>query len=303
MQRNKVLPNAIVSTFLLALSTFSACTKEAKISDLNNPMNTEGSDLAMMQPPPSCTTTKPGGLKESYNVVSNTCTFQWNAIGGATGYEVWYLPASCDFVGPQPWGLINTATNSAQVPLNDYSLYIWKVRPVCPAGTGTFSSARTFTTFGDALLLRYCQSSGTASSHWIEGITLNNLTRFVSGNLDGGYYNGTAMTATLQKGTTYTVQYNPEYTSAAYNQGQTTCHWKMYIDYNNNNSFDPSKCEEVVSATSNGSGTFTSSFTIPTWAPDGETRLRISMKFGGFPTPCEQFGSGEVEDYTVNLIP
>ena len=31
--------------------------------------------------------------------------------------------------------------------------------------------------------------------------------------------------------------------------------------------------------------------------------MRISAKYGGYPTACETFTNGEVEDYTVNILP
>jgi hypothetical protein len=34
----------------------------------------------------------------------------------------------------------------------------------------------------------------------------------------------------------------------------------------------------------------------------GQTRMRISMKNGSSPGPCETFNGGEVEDYTANFM-
>ncbi|MFT7250773.1 MAG: hypothetical protein ACI9FW_000488, partial [Flavobacterium sp.] len=43
------------------------------------------------------------------------------------------------------------------------------------------------------------------------------------------------------------------------------------------------------------------SFTIPTSASTGVTRMRVSMKYNGVPTSCEAFSYGQVEDYTINI--
>ena len=43
-------------------------------------------------------------------------------------------------------------------------------------------------------------------------------------------------------------------------------------------------------------------FTIPTTASLGKTRMRIVLKVGAYPTPCETFERGEVEDYSVNIV-
>jgi hypothetical protein len=46
---------------------------------------------------------------------------------------------------------------------------------------------------------------------------------------------------------------------------------------------------------------FTAMVLIPANAKMGVTRLRIAVKSGGFPSPCEIFALGEVEDYTVQI--
>ena len=42
-------------------------------------------------------------------------------------------------------------------------------------------------------------------------------------------------------------------------------------------------------------------FTIPTTAVIGTTRMRVSMKYNAIPTSCGSFTYGQVEDYTVNV--
>jgi hypothetical protein len=42
----------------------------------------------------------------------------------------------------------------------------------------------------------------------------------------------------------------------------------------------------------------TSTFTVPTSALAGTTRMRVSMKYNAAQTACETFAYGEVEDYT-----
>jgi GEVED domain/Secretion system C-terminal sorting domain len=54
---------------------------------------------------------------------------------------------------------------------------------------------------------------------------------------------------------------------------------------------------KATSKTTPVSGTFT----IPTTAALGATRMRVSMKYNGTPTSCEAFSYGQVEDYTVNI--
>ena len=47
----------------------------------------------------------------------------------------------------------------------------------------------------------------------------------------------------------------------------------------------------------------TDSITITVEAVAGNTRLRVSMAYGGFAEACGSFNYGEVEDYTLNIQP
>jgi hypothetical protein len=77
-------------------------------------------------------------------------------------------------------------------------------------------------------------------------------------------------------------------------------YWRVWIDYNQNGVFTDAG-EQVVSTTFNGAGNKTGTFTIPTTALLGTTRMRVSAKYGAYSTPCETFTYGEVEDYTINI--
>ncbi|HLP46613.1 MAG TPA: GEVED domain-containing protein, partial [Candidatus Kapabacteria bacterium] len=57
--------------------------------------------------------------------------------------------------------------------------------------------------------------------------------------------------------------------------------------------------EQVYSGS--GKTAKTGSFTVPTTASTGNTRIRVSMKYSSAPTYCVTFTYGEVEDYTANI--
>lgn len=75
--------------------------------------------------------------------------------------------------------------------------------------------------------------------------------------------------------------------------------WRVWIDYNGDMDF--ADAGEQVFAANNRKGNASGSFTIPTTSITGQTRMRISMKFGGAPSYCETFTNGEVEDYNINI--
>ena len=75
-------------------------------------------------------------------------------------------------------------------------------------------------------------------------------------------------------------------------------HWSVYIDYNQNQSFDDMQ-ELVASVSTTDNSPTLVSFAIPNFALNGATRMRVQMKFGSAANSCESFQYGEVEDYTV----
>jgi PKD repeat protein/beta-lactamase superfamily II metal-dependent hydrolase len=139
----------------------------------------------------------------------------------------------------------------------------------------------------------YCTSqSGGPSNEWIArvkvGTTLNNS----SGA--SAYTDFTSLTANLPSvGQSVTFELVPGFSGSSYTE-----YWKVWIDFNRDSDFLDSN-EQVYS----GSGTTmrSGSFTIPSVATNGNTRMRVSMKYGSAPTSCETFSYGEVEDYTANI--
>ncbi|BBO70793.1 hypothetical protein DSCA_47230 [Desulfosarcina alkanivorans] len=72
--------------------------------------------------------------------------------------------------------------------------------------------------------------------------------------------------------------------------------WRVWADFNRDGDFDDAGEQLFEGA---GTGRITGSITLPAWAADGRTRLRVAMKLGGFPDACGTFNAGEVEDYTL----
>jgi hypothetical protein len=70
-----------------------------------------------------------------------------------------------------------------------------------------------------------------------------------------------------------------------------TEYWKIWIDYNQNGTFETS--EEIVTGSSSSSANLTSTFTVSTSALAGTTRMRVSMKYNAAQTACESFSYGE----------
>ncbi|MDI9255924.1 reprolysin-like metallopeptidase [Flavobacterium sedimenticola] len=140
----------------------------------------------------------------------------------------------------------------------------------------------------------YCASQGNSTAdEYINRVqlgTINNL----SGN-NGGYGNFTALSTNLVRGTSNSITVTPAWTAATYSEA-----YRVWIDFNQDGDFLDSG-EQVVNVTKTKTTPIARSFTVPTTALLGATRMRVSMKYNASPTSCEVFSYGEVEDYTVNI--
>lgn len=224
----------------------------------------------------------PASLSASGTTQTST-SLSWNASSdnvGVTEYEVYMdgnLLGSTGSTGSNITGLTAATTYSFYVKAKD------------EAGNVSAKS-NTISVTTQSTSISYCSSKGNDSSYeWIDLVRLNDLDN-PSGD-DGGYKDNTALSASLPYGS------NTVYISTGFSGTSYTEYWKIWIDYDKDGNFETS--ELVVNGSSSSSGTLSASFTVPTTASAGATRMRVSMKYNSAQTACETFSYGEVEDYTV----
>lgn len=139
----------------------------------------------------------------------------------------------------------------------------------------------------------YCASNGSTPSEFINKVILASINN-TSGN-NNGYGNYISTTTNLTKGTAYTINLTPGFTGAA--RLET---WKVWIDYNGD--LDWNDAGEQVGQGS-GSAAINITFTVPATNNTLTTRMRVSMKYSAYPVNCGTYTYGEVEDYTVSIVP
>ena len=138
-------------------------------------------------------------------------------------------------------------------------------------------------------VVTYCASASTSNAtDWIKAVTVSS---FSNTSLASLYSDFTGMTIGLVPGSANSVALTPS------NNTQRE-YWKIWIDFNKDGDF--LDAGEQVFAASNKRGVVTGTINIPSTAL-GQTRMRVSMKNGGSPGPCDTFANGEVEDYTVSF--
>ncbi len=239
--------------------------------------------------PVVCNATVPTGVAAS-NIGSDAATIGWTAVPAAT-YDVRYRVA-----GTSAW---TTVADIADVTTNLTGLtqltsYEVQVRSKCSDGTNSaYSSTTTFSTTEFQLV--YCASNGqSVADEYIGRVQLGTIDN-ASGAGSGGYTDFTSISTSLAKGSSNTISVTPTWTGTIYNEG-----YSVWIDYNQNGNFTDAG-EQVFTQAATQTTPVSGSFTVPAGATDGNTRMRVAMKYNGVPTSCESFQYGEVEDYTVTI--
>lgn len=231
----------------------------------------------------------PTGLNASI-VTTSSATLNWNSTT-ATSYNV-----RIKAVSSSTWNdFVTTGTSFNITGMTSATDYEFQVKSVCTqSNTSAFTVSSTFTTVGNNSV-SYCPSNGKEVGYeWIASVTVGDLTN--SSGANDGYADFSNLTGTMEQSGTYDVTLVPGFASQSYNE-----FWRIWIDLNQDGDFVDAG--EMIFNPSASSITISGTITIPTSATLGETRMRVSMKYNANPSSCGQFSYGEVEDYTVAIIP
>lgn len=234
-------------------------------------------------------TTAPSAPTLSASGTTQTTTnLSWTASTdnvGVTGYDVYQGTTLKATV---------TTTTYAVTGLTATTAYTFSVKAKDAAGNASASSNTVnVTTLSSSV--SYCTSQGNS-------VTDEKIGRVQFGTIDNtstggtGYTDFTSISTNATRGTAYTITITPSWTSSTYSEG-----YSVWIDYNKDGDFTDSG-EQVWTKTASTTTPVSGSFTIPTGATLGATRMRVSMKYNAVPTACEAFSYGQVEDYTVNIV-
>lgn len=230
----------------------------------------------------------PVGITVS-DITETSSIISWEPVTNAYLYHVQYKTTTSPI-----WTSLSTdQTNIALSGLITGTTYEYHVEAICNSGPTGYSPTSTFTTFGTT----YCTSAGlNATTDWIDLVYVSDLLNSTIES-DGGYSDFTYLSVSMTEGSTYSFTL-----SAAFSGIPHFVNWNVWLDFNADGDFtDPG--ENIVHYSSDQIGWESHSFTVPITAATGNTMMRVSMKKGGYATSCETFAIGEVEDYTVNILP
>lgn len=251
-------------------------------------------DNITVQNIPSCL--EPTAVTAS-NVTMNTATIGWTAPASvpANGYEVYYSSTN---TAPDASTVLN-ATNSVtsattSAPLSslttDTNYYVW-VRSVC---SGTDKSIWSELT---TLRTGYCLPSSTAQASWLSAFSST------GGLIDMAYSSGSSVTGGYQNltATNNRITNAPgASTSVSFTAGGPTCGIAVWVDWNNNLTFETSERMFVTSSyITNTSGTIT----VPAGTPLGNYRMRVVTDYNSTApsNACTAISRGEFIDFIFEV--
>ena len=143
----------------------------------------------------------------------------------------------------------------------------------------------------------YCPSEGERP--WHERIIRVQLADLDHNSGKEGYGDFTDELVSVEQGESYLLSLTPEFSYTHFDE-----YYKVWIDFNQDKDFlDPGEEMLAMQGIAGEGGTdgiaVEGMINIPATGVTGTTRMRISMKRDAYPTSCELFERGEVQDYAI----
>ena len=217
----------------------------------------------------------------------------WNAVAGATSYDVYFGAGSLPGTA-----IANVATNSYTLgTLSASTTYYWQVVPrnACGATSGT-PATWTFTTTAAPCA---CVPTSTNDTYPISNVTFAGINNNSSATITAGpdYEDFTAITGNVTAGSTYNISVTS--TGAG---GTNTFYQYVYFDWNNNGNFADDGGPYNLGNYTTATATFNLNITIPLTATIGTIKFRVVNSFNSILNPCATTGYFQMEDYSLNII-
>ena len=137
----------------------------------------------------------------------------------------------------------------------------------------------------------YCTSASSNSSYeHIAGVAVGS---FSNPSGAANYTDFTNLVIPLTQGSN-SIALTPGFSGQTYQE-----YFRVWVDFNHDGDFNDAG--ELAFDSGSTNQAVEGILNVPSGALLGATRVRVSMKYSGTPTACENFQYGEVEDYTANI--
>ena len=221
--------------------------------------------------------------------------FTWSAVPGADGYKV--------SIGTSPNGadlVVNNVNINAALTYsfsgNTNTTYYYTIRPYNAFASAVDCFEDVFTTYGDGC---YCVALPTS-------VDASGITNVKVNETDFSVPTATVLTYNnlIGNGTVDITQGVNTIVKISYATGYTY-NTNIWIDFNDNYTFEPSELVYVGESLSTNPTILTSSFVTPLTAGLGQHRMRIvgSDNLQTPANPCYSGSYGSVVDLLVNVLP
>lgn len=226
----------------------------------------------------------PSNLTSS-NITQTTVDLSWSASTDNVGVDKYYVYKNGIVLG-------SVSGTSAQVTgLTANTSYSFYVTAKDAAGNESGNSNTVnVTTLNSSV--SYCASQGNSvSDEWVQRVVCGSIDNNSGSN--GGYADFTTMSTNMSKNSSYNITIYPNWSGTHYSEG-----YSVWIDYNQDGDFEDAG-EQVYTHAKTTDASVSGSFTVPSSALSGSTRMRVTMQYNEIPVPCGNFNYGEAEDYTI----
>ena len=286
-----IIVNTTIANNLNSATTYIAFVVDGNLYQIDNwYIDNVSISAATASTVPTVTTSTVSGITASAATCGGNVTVDGGSSVTARGicYSTSANPTTANSTVASGTGTGSFTANLSGLAANT----TYYVRAYATNANGTsYGAQQSFTT--STTTITYCTSKGNSvSDEWIDLVQFAGINR--TSGAEAGYKDNTALVGTVTPGSSVSI-----YLSAGFGGTAYTEYWSVWIDFNQNGTFDTA--EKVASGSSKLATTLTYTVAVPSTALLGNTRMRVSMKYNAAPTACEAFSYGEVEDYTINV--
>jgi subtilisin-like proprotein convertase family protein len=246
-------------------------------------------DFPLCSSAPCTGTPTPGNTLTTASSVCSNISFTLSTQNATAGSGVGYQWQSSPTGAPGSFTNITGATSATYTTSATATTWYQSV-VTCGAASGTSTPVQVTVT------PCYCTAGATSTTfEKISNVTFGTINN--NSTSTAGYENFTALSTNAYIGATMPI-------SVSISGGFAADQVRVWIDYNKDFDFDDAG--ELVYTSANGVGPHIGNIIIPASVTPGTTRMRVRMfdtSLGPNSTPCGTSTYGQVEDYTLNLVP
>lgn len=270
-------------------TTTNAGTLNTDTCRLSSTVKPVSGQIFTWTPPPACTGTPTAGTASGPSGACSGIGFDLVLTGFTPNVSGLTFQWQSSTTSGGTYSNISGATTSTYTATQTTTMY-YKCLVSCSGGTAVASNVVTVTLNAPSACYCIPASTNCLTTDKITNITISTINSTTTCGTNG-YSAYTTPTATFNQAVSYPISVTV---------GSTTQHVGVWIDYDQNGTFDASEFTYIGT----GSLTLTSAIVIPGSATLGATKMRVRARWNTILTSadaCLTYTYGETEDYAVTI--